>query len=55
MKRKSTQSDKFIDAARASGASEDEDVFDRALKEIASAPPPKSVNKRKKKIEEPAK
>lgn len=41
------QHKRFVDAAREAGASEDEDVFDKALKKIASAPAPASVQKRK--------
>jgi hypothetical protein len=36
-----TQRQKFIDAAREAGASEDEGAFDSALKRVASAPRPK--------------
>ena len=43
----STQSKKFVEAARDAGASEDEGVFERVLSGIAKAPPPKSVQKRK--------
>jgi hypothetical protein len=39
----------FVKAARELDCGEDADVFDRTLKKIASAPPPKSVEKRKKK------
>lgn len=42
-----SQSQKFSDAARAAGAREDEAAFDNALKGIAKAPPPKSVQARK--------
>lgn len=47
MSDKKSQPKKFLEAAREVGASEDEDVFDRALKKVAKAPPPKSVQKRK--------
>ena len=40
----------FVKAARELGTDEDEATFDRVLKKIASAPPPKSVQKRKRKI-----
>ncbi len=46
------QSKKFRQVARDIGASDDADVFDRALKKIASAPPPKSVEKRKRQTKE---
>lgn len=42
------QSDKFIEAAREVGASEDADVFDRVLGKIAKAPPPRTIKGRKK-------
>jgi hypothetical protein len=38
----------FVKAAREIGCDEEEKVFDRALKKVASAPSPKSVKKRKK-------
>jgi hypothetical protein len=40
---------RFKDAARDLGCDDNEDTFDRALKKIVSAPPPKSVQKRKTK------
>ncbi len=43
------QGEAFKSAARNLGCDEDTDVFDRALKKVASAPPPKSVKKRKPK------
>lgn len=43
------QAKRFIEAAHAAGASEDEAAFDRALKGIASSPPPDTVQERKKK------
>lgn len=39
----------FIDAAREAGASEDTVEFDRTLGKIAKAPPPETVQGRKKK------
>ncbi|NJO34448.1 MAG: hypothetical protein HC869_16295 [Rhodospirillales bacterium] len=39
----------FVKAARDLGCDESEESFDRSLSRIASAPPPKSVQKRKKK------
>jgi hypothetical protein len=39
----------FQEAARDLGCDDSEEAFDRALKKIASAPPPKSVQKRKAK------
>lgn len=45
---KDKQSDKFIKAAREVGPSECDDVFDRALKKVAKAPPPDTVQDRKK-------
>jgi hypothetical protein len=38
----------FVKAARELGCDESEEAFDRALGKIAKAPPPKSVQKRKK-------
>ena len=49
-KRKSAdqeQSQAFVQAARDLGADESEEAFDKVLKRIASAPPPRSVQKRK--------
>jgi hypothetical protein len=43
------QRKKFVEAARELGCAEDGDSFDEALKKIASAPPPKTVKKRKTK------
>jgi hypothetical protein len=37
-----TQRQKFIDAAREHGASESEEVFERALRKVAKAPPLKA-------------
>ena len=37
----------FVMAARELGTDDDEDAFNRRLKQLASAPPPKSVQKRK--------
>ena len=42
------QHQEFVKAARELGCDEDEATFDKVLKKIASAPPPKSVQKRKK-------
>lgn len=39
----------FVKAARELGTDENEEAFDRVLGKIAKAPPPKSVQKRKKK------
>lgn len=39
----------FVKAARELGCDEDPAAFDKLLKRIASAPPPLSVQKRKKK------
>lgn len=44
-----TQAEKFTEAARKLGCPEDEDAFDDTLKKIASAPPPKTIKKRKTK------
>jgi hypothetical protein len=38
----------FVKAAREIGTDESEDAFDKMLGKIAKAPPPKSVQKRKK-------
>ena len=38
----------FVKAARELGTDESEEAFDKVLKRVASAPPPKSVQKRKK-------
>lgn len=43
----SSQSSKFVVAAKNVGASEDASAFDIALGQIAKAPPPKSIQKRK--------
>ena len=45
----SSQSQRFIDAARKAGCDEDPEAFDRALGKVASSPPPKTVQKRKDK------
>ena len=37
----------FVKAARELGTDESEEAFDKVLKRVASAPPPKSVQKRK--------
>jgi hypothetical protein len=42
-----TQRERFIEAARELGTDDDEDAFNRRLKQLTSAPPPKSVQKRK--------
>jgi hypothetical protein len=39
----------FVKAARKLGTDESEEGFDKVLKRIAKAPPPKSVQKRKPK------
>jgi hypothetical protein len=49
MSKPQSQKSKFEQAARELGCSEDENAFDKTLKKIASAPPPKSVEKRKTK------
>ena len=41
------QSKAFVKAARELGTDEDPEAFDRMLKKITKAPPPKSVQKRK--------
>ena len=43
----SQQHREFVKAARELGTDDSEDAFDKVLKRIASAPPPKSVQKRK--------
>ena len=43
------QSKLFFEKARELGCDEDPRAFDKMLKKIASAPPPKSVQKRKAK------
>ena len=43
------QHKRFVEAARTLGCDEREASFDEAMKKIASAPPPKSVEKRKRK------
>ena len=51
-----TQIDKFKEAARTSGASDDAISFDRMLGEIVKAPPLDTVQDRKKqKMKKPAK
>lgn len=42
------QSKRFIDAARELEADDDPECFDRALKKLAEAPPPDTVQERKK-------
>jgi hypothetical protein len=37
----------FVKAARELGADESEETFDKLLKRVVKAPPPKSVQKRK--------
>ena len=44
---KADQVEGFVKAARELGCDDDEATFDKVLKKIASAPPPKSVQKRK--------
>lgn len=39
----------FVKAARELGANESDEAFDKVLRKIASAPPPKSVQARKTK------
>ena len=43
------QHERFVEAARQLGCDEDEDAFNRVLRKVASAPPPKSIKKRKPK------
>jgi hypothetical protein len=43
----------FVKAARELGTDESEEAFDKVLKRVASAPPPKSVQKRKIKRKHP--
>ncbi len=50
---KVTQSNKFATAARELGCDDDEEAFDKKLKAVASAPPPKDTPK--KKVKKPAK
>lgn len=38
----------FVKASRELGVDESEEAFDKVLKRVAKAPPPKSVQKRKK-------
>lgn len=45
--KRSTQSQKFVEAAKQAGASDDESAFDEALSGIIKAPPPQSVQARK--------
>jgi hypothetical protein len=47
-KSKDDQHREFVKAARELGTDESEETFDKVLKRIAKAPPPKSVQKRKK-------
>ena len=44
-----SQLDKFIEAARELGCDEDQSTFKDKLKQLVKAPPPKTVQKRKKK------
>lgn len=48
-KRDKEQVKRFIEAAREVGASEDGASFDKMLKRVTSAPPPKTVQERKSK------
>ena len=43
------QHKEFVKVARELGCDESEEAFDKVLRKVASAPPPKSVQKRKKK------
>ena len=47
-KRSEGQHREFVKAARELGCDESEEAFDKVLRKVASAPPPKSVQKRKK-------
>jgi hypothetical protein len=47
--RPADQHREFVKAARELGTDESEDAFDKVLKRVAKAPPPKSVQKRKPK------
>jgi hypothetical protein len=47
MRNGQSQKQRFIDAAREAGASEDPLEFERALRGVAKAPPPASVQRRK--------
>lgn len=42
----SQQSKLFVEKARELGCDDDESAFDKTLKKIASAPPPKTAKKR---------
>lgn len=42
------QIERFVEAAREVGADENAASFDKVLKRVASAPPPKTVQRRKK-------
>ena len=44
-----SQGKRFVEAAHKLGLDKEANTFDRALKKVASAPPPKSVEKRKQK------
>jgi hypothetical protein len=48
MSKEKSQKRKFIEVARELGCKEDPRAFDRALKKIAKAPPPETVQERKK-------
>lgn len=47
-KQSDAQYREFVKAARKLGTDESEEAFDKMLKRVAKAPPPKSVQKRKK-------
>jgi hypothetical protein len=47
------QHDAFVKAARELDTDESEEAFDKVLKKIASAPPPRSVQKRKARRKHP--
>lgn len=57
MAKRKTQVQKFLEAAKSSGTSDDPADFDRMLGGIAKAPPPDTVQERKTppKIKKPAK
>ena len=57
MAKRKTQVQKFLEAAKSSGTSDDHADFDRMLGGIAKAPPPDTVQERKTppKIKKPAK
>lgn len=54
-KSEKSQAERFVTAARELGCDDGEEAFDKKLKAVASAPPPKPTKKPKTKTKKPAK